>query len=260
MERKKSVCGKHRDVKGVCRSCFSLIELLITIAIIAILAALLLPALNAARERGRAIHCVGNLRQIGQFLLSYTDDNNSWGPQAVDSDFLLNSSTITQAWQDRLMIYYMPNIPVSNLHHVITAEGKRKIRPIFACPSHSNTEFPQNDVGSLWRHYGINQHMGGGVDKNSVPAYSGRRLSVLRRPSARAWTADLGPNTLTHADAGGPSFITGGAHRDIQGYYIAYRHLSLANFLFADGHVASRNYFQTPPNYGDYFFSSNREN
>ena len=248
-------------VTKIRRQSFSLIELLITIAIIAILAGILLPALNSARERAIAVNCTGNLRQIGHFLHSYTDDNRDWGPQMFDDHFLLNGSEITQVWQDRLMYYYMPDVPVSNLHHVITTEEeKRKIRPIFACPSHNNTEFPRNEVQYIWRHYGMNEHMGGAVEKNSIQAYSGRHLSRLRRPSARVWIGDLGPNTRTQGIPGAPHIVTGGAHREIQGYFIAYRHLSLANLVFADGHAASRSYSQTPLTYADYFFSSNQEN
>lgn len=106
----------------------------------------------------------------------------------------------------------------------------------------------------------MNEHMGGAVEKNSIQAYSGRHLSRLRRPSARVWIGDLGPNTRTQGIPGAPHIVTGGAHREIQGYFIAYRHLSLANLVFADGHAASRSYSQTPLTYADYFFSSFREN
>ena len=64
---------KHRK-----QTLFTLIELLVTIAILAILAALLLPALNSAREKGYMIDCLGRLNQLGISQLQYSSDSNGY--------------------------------------------------------------------------------------------------------------------------------------------------------------------------------------
>jgi prepilin-type N-terminal cleavage/methylation domain-containing protein len=63
---------------------FSLLELLIVVAVIGILAALSLPVLNRAEEQGRATACVSNLHQIGLALQMYVDANNNILPTMYD--------------------------------------------------------------------------------------------------------------------------------------------------------------------------------
>jgi prepilin-type N-terminal cleavage/methylation domain-containing protein len=63
---------------------FTLVELLVTVSIIAVLAALLLPALGRGQESGRVAACQGNLHQIGLALQIYVDDNKNIMPTLYD--------------------------------------------------------------------------------------------------------------------------------------------------------------------------------
>ncbi|OPZ31659.1 MAG: putative major pilin subunit [Lentisphaerae bacterium ADurb.BinA184] len=86
-------------MKQATRRPFTLIELLVVVAIIAILAALLLPALTRAREQARRAACLSNLRQVAIVLLGYANDSDGWFPPPDDAMLFLFNGHLTV--QDR---------------------------------------------------------------------------------------------------------------------------------------------------------------
>ena len=104
---------------------FTLIELLVVIAIIAILAGMLLPALNSAREKARRISCTSNLKQIGLAAKMYSGDFNEKFP--CTQDYYLGS---TSQWVEKTNGYH--NGPSATL---LMSQGYNTDYKTYVCPS-----------------------------------------------------------------------------------------------------------------------------
>ncbi|MDD3154046.1 MAG: DUF1559 domain-containing protein [Victivallaceae bacterium] len=214
---------------------FTLIELLVVIAIIAILAGMLLPALNQAREKARAAKCLNNLKNIGLYMMNYLDDN-----QGVFMFYHLNSPG--GKWQDMLMPYYLPGSVPGDFSFYTgnppSGTNPYLIRPVFSCPS--SVVGARHLVKNASRNYGTNtwSTSDNGASGTLNPKKI-RQISRFHSPSARALVFDIDKvgdwKIMTAEKVSGDDLSmqvgTGGN---------AFRHGGKANVLFCDTHVEAR--------------------
>jgi prepilin-type N-terminal cleavage/methylation domain-containing protein/prepilin-type processing-associated H-X9-DG protein len=218
------------------RSAFTLIEILVVIAIIAILAAILFPVFARARENARRTSCASNLKQIGLGLLQYTQDFDEKMPfsffgAAGDSD------ATNYKWMDAIFPYV-------------------RSEQLFDCPSDALSPNYQFRSGQNFGSYAQNGAYGAAGDNQTPPRSSTSylvSLAQIAQPAQTVWATDSNNSAdLSKGGSSGGSYgffwanaasnpginaAPGSGYRQLQ--QIAERHLETTNVLYCDGHVKS---------------------
>ena len=189
---------------------FTLVELLVVVAVIAILMGLLLPALNTAKETARRSVCASNLHQLGQWFQCYSDDFNEcvvWIPPTGGSWVYTMCNSYPDAFYGK---------------YLWSANNGRKI---WHCPSEKLNGVSDSNANGA-SDFGVNSHF----STSPAGASTFKINAVAPAPSRKFYLADIG--LLAARPTLYPIYLD-------RWLYSARHHLS-SNLLFFDWHVESR--------------------
>lgn len=210
---------------------FTLIELLVVIAIIAILASMLLPALNKARDRAKAANCLSGVKQLALMTISYSNDFRFF--PVIDS----RAGSDYQGYPQ----YLLKNGGYVEKKNAIFKTGCAIVRSL----SDSGIPNTQSMLDSPWASvFAYTPYMGkikanGSFDSVGDRICSIVSLSKIVQPEHKIlWGDAKNYNTIVLSKVrGSASMLT-----EFSTYYC---HGFAANFSFVDGHAAAVNYLET---------------
>ena len=204
------------------RRSFTLIELLIVIAIIAILAGMLLPALNSAREKAKAVQCQGNLRQMGQVFAAYSLEYQ---------DYLMPKNTVASG--SNTVNNWLSYGTYLSFTLNVKRDAWRQGRSVNGCPSRVATgrkSINSADYDERACSYALNCSLMGNGENTNGTFY---KISRLRQPSFYISVTDSENTAFTC------STYFWSVSYGKQFEYTDFRHNRKQgmNLLFCDGHL-----------------------
>ena len=221
------------------RRIFTLVELLVVVAIIAILAALLFPALRKAVDMSAAASCLSNEHQLSLAVASYCNDNNNYFP----------AWTFTNTTKHRTWMWYLID------GGYMPPEGKKYPSDTRVCPALAGRE-PAGGNGCAISHYSMSMYLSG-YHNGSVWTPNAVPLQKIATPASAYFLLDTTCYVKESTVASYQNTVHGsgftwdyysspaalGADQRLTGFTIysnwqlvKYRHMGGANWLFVDGH------------------------